>query len=171
MNRSHDPTALVHRTVPTPIGRLEVIADDSAVVAIRWEGDSVDRGPEIGIVDHHPVLDDAERQLLEYFAGERTQFDLPLDPEGTDFQRAAWAELVRIPFGETISYGEQARRMGDRNKSRAVGAANGKNPLPVVVPCHRVVGADGRLTGFAGGLDTKAWLLDHELAVRARSSP
>jgi methylated-DNA-[protein]-cysteine S-methyltransferase len=91
-----------------------------------------------------------------------------LAPAGTEFQRMAWTALRSIPFGETISYGEQARRLGDKNKSRAVGAANGKNPIPIVVPCHRVVGANGHLTGFAGGIDVKAWLLDHELAVRTR---
>ena len=177
------PTApLARRSVTTPIGRLEVVAHDSAVVAIHWDTETDDRRPDAhGPVDTgpdvpdvastapHPVLDEAERQLVEYFAGERTEFDLPLDPGGTEFQRSAWAELARIPFGETISYGEQARRLGDANKSRAVGAANGKNPLPIVVPCHRVVGANGQLTGFAGGLDTKAWLLDHEFAVRART--
>lgn len=185
MNTSKNtPTAaapLVRRWVATPIGRLDVVAHDSAVVAIRWDIERddgrrdarhpVDIGldvPDADPASPHPVLDEAERQLAEYFAGERTEFDLPLDPVGTDFQRSAWAELARIPFGETISYGEQARRLGDANKSRAVGAANGRNPLPIVVPCHRVVGANGKLTGFAGGLDTKAWLLDHEFAVRTR---
>ena len=105
------------------------------------------------------MLDEAVRQLDEYFAGERLEFDLPLEPNGTPFQRQAWTALRTIPYGETISYGEQARRLGDRNKSRAVGAANGKNPIPIVVPCHRVIGANGHLTGFGGGLDVKAWLL------------
>ncbi len=101
-------------------------------------------------------------QLAEYFDGERTDFDVPLDPVGTEFQRAAWSALRTIPYGTTVSYGEQAERMGDRRKARAVGAANGRNPISIVVPCHRVVGANGALTGFAGGTDTKAWLLDHE---------
>ena len=115
----------------------------------------------------HAVLDAAVAQLGEYFAGARTEFDLPLDPDGTEFQHQAWDALVKIPFGETISYGEQAVMLGDKNKSRAVGAANGKNPIPIVVPCHRVVGSNGQLTGFAGGLDVKAWLLNHEFSVRA----
>ncbi len=106
----------------------------------------------------------------EYFEGKRVDFELPLDPDGTEFQKQAWDALVKIPFGETISYGEQAVMLGDKNKSRAVGAANGKNPIPIVVPCHRVVGSNGHLTGFAGGLNVKAWLLDHEFSVRAERS-
>lgn len=186
MNNVPTTDRLARRTVETPIGCLEVIAHDAAVVAIRWDADG-DDAHSAGDADagrpvddppgrpHEPspgalaVLDAAEEQLGQYFAGERIEFDLPIEPAGTDFQRSAWSELQRIPFGETISYGEQARRLGDPNKSRAVGAANGRNPIPIVVPCHRVVGADGKLTGFAGGLDTKAWLLDHELAVRARA--
>ena len=107
-------------------------------------------------------LTEAARQFDEYFAGERVSFDLPLDPVGTPFQLAVWEVLRTIPFGETISYGEQARRLGDRRKARAVGAANGRNPLAIIVPCHRVIGADGSLVGFASGLDAKRWLLAHE---------
>ncbi|HEY5664921.1 MAG TPA: methylated-DNA--[protein]-cysteine S-methyltransferase [Ilumatobacter sp.] len=162
-------------TMPTPIGRLTLVAADRALVAICWDDTAPDArvGRALGddCVDvsagEHAVLDRAVEQLGEYFTGTRRHFDLPLDPHGTEFQRRAWDALVRIPFGETISYGEQAAMLGDKNKSRAVGAANGRNPLPIVVPCHRVVGSDGRLTGFAGGLDVKAWLLDHEFAVRA----
>ncbi len=160
--------ALSRTTMPSPIGTLTIVADDAAVVAIDWDAPV---GPQDGVVDvphgEHPVLDAAVAQLTEYFDGERTDFDLPLAPAGTEFQRAAWSALRRIPFGETISYGEQAVMLGDKNKSRAVGAANGKNPIPIVVPCHRVVASNGHLTGFAGGLDTKAWLLEHELRVRA----
>jgi methylated-DNA-[protein]-cysteine S-methyltransferase len=105
---------------------------------------------------------EATRQLREYFAGERTVFDLPLAPRGTEFQRRVWMALREIPAGETRSYGQIAARLGQPTASRAVGAANGQNPLAVVVPCHRVVGANGTLTGYAGGLDRKAWLLDHE---------
>jgi methylated-DNA-[protein]-cysteine S-methyltransferase len=167
----------------SPVGTLTIVATDDAIVAIRWDTESDDRGPDAhnpvdrklarhGDVttvkpEEHAVLGAAVVQLREYFHGHRTDFDLPLDPDGTEFQRQAWNELQRIPFGETITYGEQAGRLGDRNKMRAVGSANGKNPIPIVVPCHRVVGADGKLTGFAGGLDTKAWLLDHEFQVRA----
>ena len=112
-------------------------------------------------------LDRAEAQLAEYFAGTRRTFDLALDPAGTDFQLRAWNALRSIPFGQTISYGEQAAELGVPGSARAVGAANGRNPLSIVVPCHRVIAASGALTGFAGGLDTKAWLLEHERAVLA----
>lgn len=111
------------------------------------------------------VLDAAQVQLEEYFAGERVDFDVSLDPVGTEFQHSAWTALRSIPFGETVSYGEQAERLGDKKKARAVGAANGKNPISIIVPCHRVVGANGSLTGFAGGVDIKQWLLAHEQRV------
>jgi methylated-DNA-[protein]-cysteine S-methyltransferase len=176
------PTTTTHRhlartVTESPIGELTIIATDDAIVAIHFGNDVGsdvrDSRPSNGVVDvpagEHAVLDEAVRQLDEYFAGERVDFDLPLEPAGTPFQRQAWTALSTIPYGETISYGEQAMRLGDRNKSRAVGAANGKNPLPIVVPCHRVIGANGHLTGFGGGLDIKAWLLDHELRVRAGS--
>lgn len=163
-------------TMSSPIGELTILAVDDGLVAIDWSddvghhtdvpsGDVVDVGAE-----DHPVLRRAVDQLAEYFAGQRTEFDLPLSARGTPFQRQAWDALVRIPYGDTVSYGEQAVMLGDRNKARAVGAANGKNPIPIVVPCHRVVGSNGKLTGFAGGLGTKAWLLDHELAVRMATS-
>lgn len=154
----------------TPIGELSIVADDAAIVAIHWDDDEPDETDLVDVVaGDHDVLDRAVEQLGEYFTGDRIDFDLPLEPGGTAFQREAWAALREIPFGETITYGEQAARLGDKNKSRAVGAANGRNPIPIVVPCHRVVGSNGHLTGFAGGLDTKAWLLDHEFGVRARA--
>lgn len=158
--------------MPSPIGTLTIVAHHDAIVAIDWNGEDGHGAlpDDAEIVDVAPdgqaTLQLAVTQLREYFAGERTEFDLPLDPAGTPFQQSAWNALMRIPFGETVSYGEQAVMLGDRNKARAVGAANGKNPIPIVVPCHRVVGGNGKLTGFAGGLDTKAWLLDHEFAVR-----
>ena len=155
-------TTMKRRTVRSPFGAVHVVATDAAVVAIHW----ADQEPNGESWDApHPVLDAAVAQLTEYFAGERTDFDLPLAPVGTTFQQQAWAALREIPFGETISYGDQAKRLGDAKKSRAVGAANGRNPIPIVVPCHRVVGSTGKLTGFAGGLDTKAWLLEHEQRV------
>ena len=115
-------------------------------------------------------LDRAESQLAEYFRGTRREFDLDLDLAGTAFQRSAWEVLRTIPYGATLSYGQQAAALGDPAKARAVGAANGRNPLSIVVPCHRVVAAGGALTGFAGGLDTKAWLLDHERRVLAEDA-
>jgi len=167
---NHTATHTRYRiTTATPIGELTIVADDDAVVAIRWDGEA--GALDLAGVPHvergdHPVLDAAVDQLGEYFAGTRTEFDLPLHPLGTPFQLAAWDALRTIPYGETRSYGEQAAAVGDRRKARAVGAANGQNPIPIVVPCHRVVGANGHLTGFGGGIETKAWLLDHELRVR-----
>jgi methylated-DNA-[protein]-cysteine S-methyltransferase len=172
MNATITKRQLARAQMASPIGDLTLLATQDAVVAIHWDSEPFHAGLTADVVDvlpgQHAVLDDAVRQLAEYFAGERLEFDLPLEPNGTPFQRQAWTALRAIPFGETISYGEQARRLGDRNKSRAVGAANGKNPIPIVVPCHRVVGANGHLTGFAGGLGVKAWLLEHELRVRTR---
>ena len=164
-------TRTLHRTtMPSPIGELTIVADDDAIVSIRFDTERDRRQPDVVGADEpadHPVLRTAVTQLAEYFRGERTEFDLPLAPAGTPFQLDAWQALRTIPFGTTISYGEQAAVMGDRRKARAVGAANGRNPIPIVVPCHRVVGSNGHLTGFAGGIDNKAWLLDHELRVRA----
>jgi methylated-DNA-[protein]-cysteine S-methyltransferase len=114
------------------------------------------------------VLERTAAQLAAYFAGELTTFDLPLAAPGTAFQRRVWQALVEIPFGEARSYGEVARAIGHPTASRAVGAANGKNPLAIVVPCHRVIGAGGQLTGYAGGLPIKRWLLDHERRHGAR---
>jgi len=167
-------TTYVRTTMPSPIGTLTIVAnDDDAVVAIDWDGETAheqlvgDREiVDVGAADH-PALAVAVEQLGEYFDGARLEFDIPVDAAGTAFQHRAWDALVKIPFGETISYGEQAAMLGDKNKARAVGAANGKNPIPIVVPCHRVVASNGHLTGFAGGLDAKAWLLDHEFKVRA----
>ncbi len=155
----------------SPVGPLRIAATDAGVRAVLWPDDQA-RVPLTATVDdpQHPVLVQAVQELAEYFAGERIEFDVPLDPVGTPFQRAAWDALRTIPYGATVSYGEQARRMGDGRKARAVGAANGKNPLSIVVPCHRVVGADGSLTGFAGGIDTKAWLLAHERSHAARAT-
>ena len=148
----------------TPIGVVTVAATESAVVSVEFAG--ADEAP-VDDVTPTGVLAVAVAQLEEYFAGLRTAFDLPIDVDGTDFQRAAWTVLSQIPLGETISYGEQARRMGRPAAVRAVGAANGRNPVPVIVPCHRVIGANGSLTGFAGGIEIKTWLLEHEKRVVA----
>jgi methylated-DNA-[protein]-cysteine S-methyltransferase len=157
-------------TMDTPVGELTIVASERGLRAVMWPGDEPGRVPigpsETGGPVADRILADAVRELTEYFVGERTEFDLPLDPVGTDFQQQVWEVLRTIPFGQTISYGEQAARLGDRNKSRAVGAANGRNPISIIVPCHRVVGSTGKLTGFAGGLETKAWLLQHEQGGR-----
>jgi methylated-DNA-[protein]-cysteine S-methyltransferase len=146
----------------TPIGRLLLAADDVGLRYVEFErrGQGERIGPDWQRSRRH--LDDAIEQLEAYFAGALHLFDLPLAAEGTDFRKNVWDELVQIPYGETISYGELARRIGDPSASRAVGAANGANPLPIIVPCHRVIGANGKLTGFGGGLPTKQWLLAHE---------
>ena len=154
--------------IESPVGALTVCASERGVRAILWPDDEPTRVPAAGSPSSQPsaaqraILDAAREQLDEYFGGTRTEFDVPLDPVGTEFQQAAWSALRAIPFGETVSYGEQAERMGDKNKARAVGAANGRNPISIIVPCHRVVGSNGSLTGFAGGLDIKRFLLDHE---------
>lgn len=158
---------LATTTLPSPLGTLTLIADDDGLVAILWENDPPNRvrlEPTREDPDH-PVLAATARQLTEYFGGERTAFDLPLAPRGTAFQQAVWRELVAIPFGETRSYADLARTLGQPTATRAVGAANGRNPLSIVAPCHRVVGSNGALTGFAGGLAAKRWLLDHERQV------
>lgn len=144
-----------------PIGTLLIAGDAESLHCIRFPDNSVAVPPEAGWI-HDPVcppLREAARQLREYFAGERTGFDLPLAPEGTAFQKAVWRKLEEIPYGETISYGELARRVGNPKASRAVGAANGQNPIPIVIPCHRVIGANGKLTGFGGGIPVKEALL------------
>ncbi len=154
----------VFKTVASPVGALTLVASDKGLTAILWENDDPDRvrlSPLTEVVGH-PVLVAAERQLAEYFAGARKAFDLPLDFQGTDFQKQVWAALLTIPFGETRSYAEIARAIGRPTACRAVGAANGKNPISIVAPCHRVIGADGTLTGFAGGLKAKEYLLGLE---------
>lgn len=166
MTSPNDNEALSTTTMPSPVGELTLVASERGLRAVLWQaerdgrvavGDTSGGGPTAD-----RILVDAVRELQEYFDGERTEFDLPLDPLGTEFQQQAWQVLRTIPYGRTISYGEQAERLGDRNKSRAVGAANGRNPISIIVPCHRVVGSTGKLTGFAGGIDNKAWLLEHE---------
>jgi methylated-DNA-[protein]-cysteine S-methyltransferase len=145
------------RWIDTPIGGLRLHAQSGLLTAIDF--DAKPRGGRVT----DDVLDEAERQLTEYFDGTRTHFDLPLASEGTEFQKKVWAELGRIPYGETATYGDIARRLGyEPVISRAVGVANASNPLPIVVPCHRVIGSDGKLTGYAGGIERKQALLELE---------
>jgi methylated-DNA-[protein]-cysteine S-methyltransferase len=157
-------------TVPfdSPIGRLVLESDGDVLIGIWLPPATGRRSRDTG--DIPPVLKETATQLEEYFAGERTDFDVPMELDGTDFQRAVWSELARIPYGETISYGELARWVGNPKASRAVGLANGRNPVAIIVPCHRVIGADGSLTGYGGGLDRKVWLLQHEAARRSQSA-
>jgi methylated-DNA-[protein]-cysteine S-methyltransferase len=154
----------VSKIVDTPIGRLKLVATDGGLAAVLFENDRPGRVlVESGAEDPtHPVLLEAERELEEYFAGQRTTFDVALDVSGTPFQRMVWSALLTIPFGETRCYGQIARQIGIPTAARAVGAANGRNPVAIFAPCHRVVGASGELTGFAGGLAAKAMLLSLE---------
>ena len=154
----------LYKRVQSPVGRLTLVATDEGLAAILWENDPPGRVRlDMQAEDtDHPVLVEAERQLEEYFAGRRQQFTLKLDPSGTAFQRTVWRALMTIPFGETRSYGQIATEIGHPQAARAVGAANGRNPLSIVAPCHRVIGATGALTGFAGGLDVKERLLEFE---------
>jgi methylated-DNA-[protein]-cysteine S-methyltransferase len=155
---------LFFATTPSPVGELKPVASDSALVAILWPNDDPARvrlGPMAEWSDHR-VLGQTKQQLAAYFAGRLQRFSVPLDFRGTDFQKSVWAALRAIPFGETRSYAEVARAIGRPSAVRAVGAANGRNPISIIVPCHRVVGADGSLTGFAGGLDAKRYLLGME---------
>ena len=159
-------------TIPSPIGPLTAIASDQGLRALLLERESEGRVPTPEVLDErpeHPVIEQTARELGEYFAGERTEFSVPLDPEGSEFQQAVWRVLREIPYGETISYGEQARRLGDMRKARAVGAANGRNPISIIVPCHRVIGSSGALTGYAGGLEMKRTLLELEQRVHTGS--
>jgi methylated-DNA-[protein]-cysteine S-methyltransferase len=156
--------------LPSPVGSLTLVATDRALTAVLWENEDPRRVPVGPLVEDtgHPVLHETARQLNDYFAGTLRRFSLPLDPAGTPFQKTVWQALTTIPFGETRSYAGLARQIGLSRAIRAVGAANGRNPLSIVVPCHRVIGSGGRLTGFAGGLETKAWLLGLEARVAAK---
>ena len=154
---------------PSPLGELVLTASDTALTGVFFPVQS-NRSPEEqsewveddGRAPAGGLFARARRQLTEYFDRTRTTFDLPLDATGSPFERRVWDLLRTIPYGATTSYGELARRLGDPHATRAVGAANGKNPIPIIVPCHRVVGVRGELTGFGGGLDRKRWLLEHE---------
>jgi len=154
----------------SPVGRLLIAGDQSGLRCILFaEGRSGVR-PEPGWQENPASLDEAVRQLRAYFAGALREFDLAVAPEGTPFQKRVWQELLRIPYGSTISYGELARRIGKPNASRAVGLANGANPISIVIPCHRVIGSNGKLTGYGGGLDKKEWLLALERGQRNLSA-
>jgi methylated-DNA-[protein]-cysteine S-methyltransferase len=168
---------LLHCAIlPTPVGVLQLFADDHALYRICFP-DSSNRADLPGVVPaepakkNHPLLNRAKTQLTEYFAGSREQFDLPLCLQGTAFQQAVWEAMQTILYGETRTYGQIAAALGNRNKARAVGGAANRNPLPIVIPCHRVIGSSGRLTGFAGGLEIKRFLLELEKYRAAEDSP
>ena len=146
----------------SPLGCILLEGDEHGLSRLKISTKDRPVSPDADTIEDAGVFYDAVEQLRAYFAGDLQNFDLKLNPQGTPFQQRAWQQLRKIPFGETITYGEQARRLGDPSACRAVGAANGQNPLGIIVPCHRVIGSTGKLTGFAGGLDAKAWLLNHE---------
>lgn len=156
-NQNLNPTSFIH-IIDSPIGPLTLTANERALTSLDWG-----RPYNVhSLKPSQPLLKEAAAQLHSYFLGRLTQFNLPLEPQGTEFQKQVWQELLKIPYGTFISYSEQARRLGKPLASRAVGSANGKNPLGIFIPCHRVVGASGQLTGFAGGLKIKQALLTLE---------
>ena len=156
--------SLVYKMMESPVGKLKLVASDKGLTAILWEKDDPSRVRLSEMIEdrQHPVLVETEQQLGEYFTGKRKTFTVPLDLRGTRFQQNVWEALCSIPFGETRSYGQLAEQLGNPRATRAVGAANGRNPISIIVPCHRVIGSSGKLTGFAGGLETKARLLHLE---------
>ena len=164
------PVLPLFRLIASPVGPLKLVARDAALIAVLWVPDRPGRVPlgEMHWSGDDPVLDETEQQLQAYFAGQLRAFDLPLAFDGTAFQRQVWQALLEIPFGQTRSYQQLADHLGKPKAARAVGAANGRNPVSIIAPCHRVIGQRGELTGFAGGLQAKAWLLGHEKGNRTR---
>lgn len=155
---------LAFMEMASPVGQLKLVATETALVAVLWENENPNRVRLAELIENvqHPILLETQKQLNEYFEGQRQVFDLPLDFEGTEFQQKVWQALLTIPFGETSSYKQIAEQIGNVKAVRAVGAANGKNPISIITPCHRVVGANGKLVGFAGGLENKDVLLQLE---------
>ncbi|ADP11985.1 Methylated-DNA-(Protein)-cysteine S-methyltransferase [Erwinia sp. Ejp617] len=153
--------AFCYKKMHSPLGELTLVASQISLVAVMWADARLPgaRFPSLDMEPRHAILTEAERQLQQYFTGRLQQFDLPLEFVGTSFQKQVWAALIAIPYGETRSYRQIAQQIGHPAAVRAVGAANGRNPLPIVAPCHRVIGSNGKLTGFAGGLASKAFLL------------
>jgi methylated-DNA-[protein]-cysteine S-methyltransferase len=163
-----DVLTFSRRTCEAPFGVVTVIGSDLGIRFVMFSNDAHPKPLErlhISDTDIHDSVDNAITQLDEYFAGSRHDFELPLDLQGTEFQVAAWNALADIPYGRTASYGQQAASIGRPKAVRAIGGANGRNPVAIVLPCHRIVGADGSLTGFGGGIEVKKWLLDHEQSI------
>lgn len=161
------PSESIYDEIDSPVGKLTIITSQKKLHAIFWENDRKNTNCEefISRLIKNPkeeIIIKTKKQLAEYFQGKRKKFELPLALNGTSFQLQAWNQLLKIPYGKTISYAEQAEKVGDRNKARAVGMANGLNPISIVVPCHRVIGSNGQLVGFGGGLEKKAYLLELE---------
>ena len=153
---------LHYKTINSPIGKITLLANEVALVALYVEHEPMPKMAQAQANESHSILLKAETQLNEYFKGSRREFELPLSPEGTEFQTKAWSALSKIPYGKVWSYGEQATYLKNPKGQRAVGGANGKNPIPVIIPCHRVIGSTGKLTGFSGGMKMKIFLLKLE---------
>ncbi|MBS1700077.1 MAG: methylated-DNA--[protein]-cysteine S-methyltransferase [Armatimonadetes bacterium] len=156
-------SAIVHAEIDSPIGPIHLFANEKGLTGL-YMNTHRDALPPAAMLsaDQNLFLSSAAKELGEYFEGKRKDFSVTLDPHGTQFQMRVWTELLNIPFGQTISYGELAKRLGDPLLTRAVGTANGQNPISIIIPCHRVIGANGHLTGYGGGIEKKRWLLDHE---------
>ncbi|MEZ4875269.1 MAG: methylated-DNA--[protein]-cysteine S-methyltransferase [Flavobacteriaceae bacterium] len=157
----NSPSKIYKTHLQTPLGFLEIIGTETSLVSVTFfetKGEDTETIPE--------VLKEAKQQLKEYFEGKRTLFNLKVEPQGTDFQKKVWEHLQEIPFGVTSSYQQMAHKLGDPKVIRAAASANGKNPIAIIIPCHRVIGSDGSLTGYAGGLQRKKWLLEHESPVK-----
>ena len=156
--------SLSYIKIDSPVGELQLVANDRALVAVLWECEKANRVRLGDLIEdqQHPILIETHQQLLEYFSGQRKQFNIPLEFRGTDFQKHVWQALLNIPFGQTRTYKDIALEIGNVKAVRAVGAANGRNPISIIAPCHRVIGANGKMVGFAGGLDNKEILLKIE---------
>lgn len=163
--------SIVSKEHPSPLGPLHLVATDAALMGVHFGEHRHAPELEAPSSDRHPVLEQAARELDEYFAGRRRVFTVPLLAHGTPFQERVWQALRRIPYGARCSYGDVARAIGNPKSVRAVGLANGRNPIGIIVPCHRVIGADGSLTGYGGGLAAKEWLLRHEAVRRPAVTP
>jgi len=160
--------AYFYKKIRSPVGELKLVSSDKGLAAILWENDDPNRVKLSPLEENkkHPVLLETELELKDYFAGKLKKFSVKLDFTGTEFQKKVWKALASIPFSETRSYGQIAKQIGHPSASRAVGAANGRNPISIIVPCHRVIGSNGKLTGFAGGLKAKAFLLGIETGIK-----
>jgi methylated-DNA-[protein]-cysteine S-methyltransferase len=168
-----EPAKHFQAIMDSPLGKLALESDGYSILSVHIKSLNEPAGdlfPGSGNMEVPDCLNDCQKQLREYFDGLRQQFDLPLSPAGTSFQQKVWTALQQIPFGQTISYLELARRLGDPKVIRAAGTANGKNPIAIVIPCHRVIGSNGDLVGYAGGLENKKWLLDHEQKCTGRAT-
>lgn len=156
--RNNVPEENFYQIIDSPVGPITLIANHEALIGLSWGEDQQSALPS----NDNKVINKTKKQLEEYFNGKRVSFDIPLDPQGTEFQKQVWQQLLKIPYGKHISYGEQAQLLCRPKAARAVGAANGKNPIGIIIPCHRVIGKSGHLTGFAGGLGIKKYLLTLE---------